>query len=93
MGALKKQLEDLESKCKTDFECAIEDLPAFIQQLKEEAETALANAEIILGMRQGTVTPFAVEAPPVVMTMGGVMAVPAKKVERKNPVKDEDSLV
>ncbi len=45
----------MESKCKADFDCAIADLPGFIDQLKGEAETALKNAEVILGLREGTV--------------------------------------
>jgi chaperonin cofactor prefoldin len=54
LGGLQKQLQDLEAKCKTDFDCKIAELPALIQQLKTEAEGALNNAEVILGMREGT---------------------------------------
>ena len=55
LGALQNQLKDLETKCKADFDCTIAELPGFIAQLKTEAETALSNAEIILGLKQGTV--------------------------------------
>ena len=48
-------MKDLETKCKADFDCTIAELPGFIAQLKTEAETALSNAEIILGLKQGTV--------------------------------------
>jgi hypothetical protein len=48
-------MKDLEAKCKTDFDCNINDLPAFIAKLKEESAISLQNAEIILGMREGTV--------------------------------------
>jgi len=56
LGGLQKQLQDLEAKCKTDFDCKMSELPALIQQLKTEAEDALVNAEVILGMREGTKT-------------------------------------
>ena len=55
-GALQNQIKDLETKCKTDFDCSIDDLPGFIAQLKTEAETAIVNAEVILGIREGTVS-------------------------------------
>lgn len=55
LGALQTQLRDLESRCQVDFACTIADLPGFITQLETEAETAQVNAEIILGMRDGTV--------------------------------------
>jgi len=55
LGALQNQMKDLETKCKTDFDCTINDLPAFITRLKDESGIALTNAEIILGMREGTV--------------------------------------
>ena len=55
LGALQNQLQELGSKCKNDFDCNIEELPEFITQLKIEAEKSLSNAEIILGLKQGTV--------------------------------------
>ena len=55
LGALQNQLKDLETKCKADFDCTISELPEFIITLKTEAETALSNAEVILGLKQGTV--------------------------------------
>lgn len=49
------QVKDLETKCQADFGRAIEDLPSFVKELKTEAETAAFNAEVILGLREGTV--------------------------------------
>lgn len=48
-------MKDIETKCSADFNCTIDDLPAFITRLKDESEKALTNAEIILGMREGSV--------------------------------------
>ena len=67
-GALQNQLKELETKCKKDFDCTIDDLPGFISQLKSEAETAIINVEVILGLREGTVTPSAPVASPTPMS-------------------------
>jgi predicted RNase H-like HicB family nuclease len=77
-GALQNQLKELEAKCKADFDCKIEDLPGFISQLKSEAEAALANAEVILGLREGTVKPAAstpVAAPKTIVRTAKPVAV------------------
>ena len=63
-GALQNQLKELEGKCKTDFDCTIDALPEFITQLKTEAEAAIINAEVILGIREGTVATAAPVASP-----------------------------
>ena len=69
-GALQNQLKDLEAKCKADFDCTIDDLPGFISQLKSEAETAIINAEVILGIREGTVKPAVpVKTPELVVSL------------------------
>lgn len=56
LGALQTQIEAMETKCQTEFGCAISDLPDLIERLKTEAEAALVNAEIILGLREGKVS-------------------------------------
>lgn len=81
MTALQNQLEELERKCKQDFECKIADLPEFNKRLREEAETALLNAEVILGIREGTVQ-VVKEAP----------AIAPKKTIVHKPSEDADSL-
>ena len=65
LGALQKQLQELETKCKTDFGCGLTELPEFIKQLKTEAARAKSNAEIILGLKESTVqkTPDAKPSP------------------------------
>ena len=79
LGALQNQLKDLETKCKTDFDCTIGDLPEFISQLKTEAETALSNAEIILGLKQGTVQK------PVSQTVDAPVVPKAKPAQKVKP--------
>jgi hypothetical protein len=75
-GALQNQRQDFETKCQKDFTCKIDELPALVQQVKEEAETALVNSEIILGIREGVVTPA-----PVVVTPAPVVAQKATPVQ------------
>jgi len=55
MGAIQNQVKEQEQKCKDDFHCEISELPALISQLRQEAEKALTNAEIILGLREGVI--------------------------------------
>lgn len=75
-GALQNQRQEFETKCQTDFTCKIDELPALVQQVKAEAETALVNSEIILGIREGVVTPA-----PVVVTPAPVVAQKATPVQ------------
>jgi len=50
LGAVQKRLAELEAKCKAEFECSVEELPALVEQMKAEAEEALVKAEDILGI-------------------------------------------
>ena len=61
LNALKKRQAELEQRAKEEFDCSIDELPKLIQELEEQAEVSLANAEKILGMREGT--PDTAEAP------------------------------
>jgi len=54
-------------------------LPEFISQLKTEAETALSNAEIILGLKQGTVQK------PVSQTVDAPVVPKAKPAQKVKP--------
>jgi hypothetical protein len=56
LGALKSQLKETESKCENDFQCKLPELPGFIDKLRVEMEVAISNAEILLGLKEGTVT-------------------------------------
>ena len=87
LGALQNQLKDLEAKCKADFECTIAELPEFISQLRTEAGTALANAEIILGMREGEVQKPVVASSPKVVAKSAMASRMAAVVHE-----DEDGL-
>lgn len=55
LGALEKQKKDLEKKCTQEFGCDISGLPNMIKSFRSEAERALQNAEIALGLREGTI--------------------------------------
>lgn len=57
LGALKAQVEEQEKTCKAEYGCSIAELPALIEKMKKEAERAITNAEILLGLREGVVTP------------------------------------
>jgi hypothetical protein len=85
-GLLQGQLKDIEFKCKEDFKCELSELPGFIQHAKNEAEESLSNAEIMLGLKTGTIK----EAPksiPVIPEKENVV-IPKSKQSQK----DEDSL-
>ena len=56
MGELdsqKKRQEELEKKCKEDFDCAVGDLPGLIDGFKTEADKSVTKAEVMLGMKEG----------------------------------------
>ena len=89
-GALQNQIKDLETRCKSDFDCSIDDLPGFIAQLKSEAETAIVNAEVILGLREGTVTPPASVAASTPIAVTKPMVRTAKVVSSSG---DEDGIL
>ena len=55
LAVLQNQSSEYEKKSTEDFGCDISSLPNFVKQLKEESETALYNAEVILGMREGII--------------------------------------
>ena len=80
---LQQQLQALEAKAKEQFDCSIGDLPAFVDQLKVEAEQAICNAEVILGLREEGESE-APTAKPVVKPMAKKPAV--------QPGHDEDGL-
>jgi predicted nuclease with TOPRIM domain len=50
LGAVQKRLEELEKKCQAEFECKVDELPALVAQMEDEAEKALSQAEQILGL-------------------------------------------
>ena len=84
-GALQAQMTELETKSQSDFGCPLSGLPDLLARLKESSATALENAEIILGMREGKIavapTPVAAPAAPKLKPARG----PA-------PASDEDGL-
>ena len=53
VNALKKRQAELEKRSKDEFECKVEELPALMEQLEKDAEASLANAEVMLGLREG----------------------------------------
>jgi hypothetical protein len=57
LAATTKRLGELEKKCSEEFDCKVEELPAFIKQLEEEAEKSLKNAEGVLGMTENEPVP------------------------------------
>ena len=48
----KKRLAELESKCKSEFDCTIEELPGIAENLKTQAQEYIAQAEVILGLKE-----------------------------------------
>lgn len=96
-GALQNQVRDIEVKCKADFECEPSALPELVNRLKSESETAITNAEIILGMRTGTVQRI-VETPAPTPAPRSTPLASASKVIRTQTARlalpvDEDRLV
>ncbi len=98
-GALQNQVRDIEVKCKADFECEPSALPELVNRLKSESETAITNAEIILGMRTGTVqrtvetpTPTPTPAPRSTPLASASKVVRTQTARLALPV-DEDRLV
>ena len=55
LGTHKKRQQELSKKCKDEFECDIDELPKLVEGLNKQAEESLQQAEIVLGMREGTV--------------------------------------
>jgi hypothetical protein len=45
-------LAELESKCKGEFDCTIEELPGIAENLKTQAQEYIAQAETILGLKE-----------------------------------------
>lgn len=91
-GALQNQRQEFETKCQTDFTCTIDELPALVQQVKSEAETALCNSEVILGIREGTVTPAPVVAKKAIPVPQPVEKPVVKQTVSHAPGHDEDEL-
>ena len=48
----KKRLAELETKCKSEFDCTIEELPDIAEGLKAEAQKFIVEAENILDLRK-----------------------------------------
>jgi predicted nuclease with TOPRIM domain len=63
-GALQTQMSELEAKSLADFGCSLSGLPDLLAQLKESSATALSNAEVILGTKEGAVAPVKAAAAP-----------------------------
>ena len=61
----KKQLTELGTSCKQDFECGIDDLADLIEQAEQEATKTLTDAETVLGLRGAEAQPVAGVAAPV----------------------------
>lgn len=59
LGTHKKRQEELQKKCKEEFDCKIEELPALVKDLNKQAEKSLSQAEIVLGLKEGDVEPEA----------------------------------
>jgi len=92
LGALQNQQKELEAKCRADFDCAIADLPGFITQLRAESETALINAEVILGMREGEVRPAVAIAPVVSQAKPAASRTTASRMAAVTHSADEDGI-
>jgi len=50
----KKRLSELEKKCKAEFDCKIDELPAIITSFETEAQRTKEEAEVILGLREAS---------------------------------------
>lgn len=72
----KQLMEELEAKCQKDFGCSIDELPDMIENLREEAEKKLKEAEDIL---DGKTSVAPVKSPPT-----------QKKASAKSVDKDDD---
>jgi hypothetical protein len=51
LDSLRKRLEEVEAKCKTEFDCTVEQLPQLIADFDAEAEKSIVKAETILGIK------------------------------------------
>ena len=93
----RKRLTELEERSKTEFECTVEDLPEVIAGFKNEAEKALQQAEVTLGLREAaeadTVPKKAPRMAPKASPAGRIpVAAPVEAQEDDGDV-DEDALV
>ena len=98
LDSQRKRLTEEEAKCQTEFECGIQELPNLIEGFKTEAENSLANAEVILGLREGEVpneAPVEEEAPAPAPTPAPQTQTrtPIRRVKMPQQHKDEDSLI
>jgi len=50
LNTVKKRLEELQQRCKTDFECEIEELPSLIMSLENESTEGKNKAKSLLGI-------------------------------------------
>lgn len=90
----RKRLSEEEAKCQQEFECGIAELPALIENFKTEAETSLANAEYILGLRDDA--PAQAEPEPEPVVVAPAPASVAKGIRKPVAAKvhqDEDGLM
>jgi phosphoglycerate-specific signal transduction histidine kinase len=81
LNALKKREAELEKRCKEELDCAVSELPALMKQLEQEAEKSLANAEKVLGLRDGVPEPA-----------GGESDDSVAPIEDDEPIPDDDGL-
>ena len=94
LDSQRKRLSEEEEKCQTEFNCKIDELPSIIEQLQVESETALSNAEIILGLKEGEVQQEVPveepveEVPPAIVQKAAPAGRKGKVVQR-----DEDGLI
>jgi flagellar capping protein FliD len=46
----RRRMDEIEDECKKEFNVSIDDLPAMVQKLEDDAEKAIVEAEKILGI-------------------------------------------
>lgn len=52
LDAANRRHDELEAKCKADFDCESVELPSLVEQMKTEAESKAVEAEVVLGLRE-----------------------------------------
>lgn len=59
LGSHQKRLTELEKKCREEYGCEVTELPTLIQQMEDEAEKSIAEAERLLSTPAKQETPAA----------------------------------
>lgn len=91
LSSLQKQRDDLLQKCKAEFDCESTELPALMEALDATRSESTSNAEIILGLREGTVT--SAPAPSVVVEEKAQKQPPPPQPDDGSEGSDDDGII